>query len=222
MRLLITDVTEMGGGNFCVAGWDAQAASMVRPLPNGSNWTANGLAIHGINPGVTVDFALTGAQSNGAFPHRTEDRIVDPNQVVAQNIPTPAWLSQASAARALTVQDAFNGYVQHNGEFNGRRQGVHIQTGVQTRSLWGLQIPRQNINFITDFDKLKAIVVDANHEYIIAVSSKILKDAYRAGGHASVNALLPAQGVLHVRLGLARAWGAQPDKCYLMVNGVFW
>ena len=97
-----------------------------------------------------------------------------------------------------------------------------MQNGVQTRSLWGLEIPRQNIEFVTDFNKLKAVVVDANHEYIMAVSSKALKDAHRAGGDANVTALLPAQGALHVRLGLARAWGAHPDKCYLMVNGVFW
>ena len=56
MRLLITDVTEMSGGNFCVAGWSAQSSSMLRPLPNGSNWTLNGLAVHGISPGATVDF----------------------------------------------------------------------------------------------------------------------------------------------------------------------
>jgi hypothetical protein len=38
MEILITDVTEMGGGNCCVAGWDVVAKRMVRPLPNGSNW----------------------------------------------------------------------------------------------------------------------------------------------------------------------------------------
>lgn len=222
MRLLITDVTEMSGGNFCVAGWNSQSGSMVRPLPNGSNWTSNGLAVHGIRPGVTVDFISTGAQSIGSFPHRTEDKIVDANQISPQNIPIPAWLGPASPPRAATVQEAFNGHIQHNSEFRGRRQGVHVVNGHQTRSLWGLEIPRQNITFVTEFDKLKAIVVDADHEYIMAVSSKALKEAFRAGGDANVSALLPPQGRLHVRLGLARAWGAHPDKCFLMVNGVFW
>jgi hypothetical protein len=36
MELLITDVTEMGGGNYCVAGWDIVANRMVRPLDDGS------------------------------------------------------------------------------------------------------------------------------------------------------------------------------------------
>lgn len=124
MRLLITDVTEMSGGNFCVAGWSAQSSSMVRPLPNGSNWTLNGLAVHGISPGATVDFVPTGAQSTGAFPHQTEDKIVDANQISVQNIATPAWLGPTSAARAATVQEAFNGHVHHNSQFRGRLQWV--------------------------------------------------------------------------------------------------
>ena len=33
MEILITDVTEMSGNNYCVAGWDAANKRMVRPLP---------------------------------------------------------------------------------------------------------------------------------------------------------------------------------------------
>lgn len=46
MRLVITDVTEMHGGNYCVAGWNAQTDRMVRPLPNGANWTASIRLVH--------------------------------------------------------------------------------------------------------------------------------------------------------------------------------
>jgi len=35
MQILITDVTEMHQGNYCVAGWNLNAGTMVRPLPNG-------------------------------------------------------------------------------------------------------------------------------------------------------------------------------------------
>jgi hypothetical protein len=38
MKLLITEVTEMHGDHFCVAGWRADIGEMVRPLPNGGNW----------------------------------------------------------------------------------------------------------------------------------------------------------------------------------------
>ena len=37
--VLITDVTRMRKGFFCVAGYDIHAAKMVRPLqPSGQNW----------------------------------------------------------------------------------------------------------------------------------------------------------------------------------------
>jgi hypothetical protein len=35
MDVLITDVTEMGGANYCVAGWDIAAKRMVRPCRTG-------------------------------------------------------------------------------------------------------------------------------------------------------------------------------------------
>ncbi len=38
-RIIVTDVTEMQGGMFCVAGWDGGAGRMVRPLrQDGRNW----------------------------------------------------------------------------------------------------------------------------------------------------------------------------------------
>jgi hypothetical protein len=83
-------------------------------------------------------------------------------------------------------------------------------------------IPRNQLSFFDDFGKLKAILDDGEGRYVISVSSRALKEAYRAGGSAAAEAILPAGGNLHVRLGLARGFGSQPDKCYLMINGVYW
>jgi hypothetical protein len=33
MQIVITDVTEMHQGNYCVAGWCPKSEKMVRPLP---------------------------------------------------------------------------------------------------------------------------------------------------------------------------------------------
>jgi len=44
MDILITDVTEMRAGNYCVAGWDASDSRMIRPLFGCYNWTEHLLA----------------------------------------------------------------------------------------------------------------------------------------------------------------------------------
>ncbi len=51
MEILVTDVTEMSGTNYCVAGWDATNKRMVRPLPGGGHWPQALIAKHGIQPG---------------------------------------------------------------------------------------------------------------------------------------------------------------------------
>ena len=81
MQLVITDVTEMSAGNYCVAGWDVDSHRMVRPLPGGHNWTAAQLAQHGIDPGALVEFTPPGQSHNGKYPHRTEDTPVQPHGI---------------------------------------------------------------------------------------------------------------------------------------------
>jgi len=77
MQILITDVTEMHQGNYCVAGWNSSAGSMVRPLPNGSNWTGAQLTNCGIQPGARIQITPRGAAPRGLYPHCTEDIPID-------------------------------------------------------------------------------------------------------------------------------------------------
>jgi hypothetical protein len=222
MRLLITEVTEMHGGNFCVAGWCAATQTMIRPLPNGANWTQGLLAAHGVAPGVTIDVSPSGAPANGVFPHLTEDTPIDPASIVLA-MPGPFnWFGQSAPASSGFVGQAFQGFVQSNSVWQGVHQGVHVPAGSLTRSLWAVVIPRANLSFVEEFDKLKASVFDGATMFKVAVSSRELKQAWRGGGLPALNQLLPAAGALHVRLGLARAFGTPADKCYMMVNGVQW
>jgi hypothetical protein len=62
MDLLITDVTEMGGGTYCVAGWDVSEKRMARPLPNGSNWSLALLEQHGVVAGKLIRADSKGLQ----------------------------------------------------------------------------------------------------------------------------------------------------------------
>ena len=76
------------------------------------------------------------------------------------------------------------------------------------------------MQFVVEFDKLKAVLNDGNAPFKLAVSSVALKTAWRQGGLAAVQQALPVTQQFHIRLGLARAFDNPPEKCYLMVNGI--
>lgn len=222
MRLLITDVTEMHAGNYCVAGWCAGEKRMVRPLPNGANWTANLLAAHGIAPGATVSFQSHVTPHASAYPHRTEDTPIDPQTIQPINASPASWFGPNAPPAAVTLEEAFESQVAHNSEWNNCRQGVHVPAGAKVRSLWAIRVKRDRLLFTEEFEKLKAILDDGSAKYKLAISSKTLKEIWRDGGQTAVAQALLTSGDLHVRVGLARAWGSQPDKCYVMINGIYW
>jgi hypothetical protein len=125
-------ITEMSAGNFCVAGWHVQSRRMVRPLPNGGNWTAGLLQRHSIAPGAVLDFAPTGVAHPSAFPHHTEDAPVDLANIAVVSVGPGAWFGPNAPPCANTLAQAFQGHVQHNSVWNGVSQGVYVPVGTQT------------------------------------------------------------------------------------------
>lgn len=113
MRLIVTEVTEMSPGNFCVAGWDAGTGRMVRPLPNGGNWTFGLLQKHAVAPGVVLKFNPTGVAHPSAFPHHTEDTPVDLASIGVVAAASGAWFGPNAPNCATTLAQAFQGHVQH-------------------------------------------------------------------------------------------------------------
>lgn len=225
MRLIVTDLTEMHGGNYCTAGWDTDAHRMIRPLPNGANWTAVLLQQNGISPGITVDVNPTGQQQQSAFPHRTEDTVTTSNGIQVVNAVSINWLAADAPPTHQTVQGAFGGSLHHSRIWNGARQGVHIEEGTQIDSLSAVSLPVNHINLFEDEyngrRSLRAYIEDEDARYNLPVVSRSLREAYRANGVAGAQQLLPAQGLAHVRLGVARAWPGQPGRCSLMINGIY-
>lgn len=219
MKLLITEVTEMHGGNFCVATWRPKTQSMVRPLPNGANWTQAQMQVHGIVPGATIR-VVAGPQHQSSYPHQTEDTVIDAGQI--SNVqPGPInWFGANAPPVAPSVADAFSGFAQHNSVWNGALQGVHVPIGAQCSSLGAVAVAKASLAFVVEFQKLKATINDGTGIYKLPVSSAKLKGAFRQGGLAAVNGALPNSNRFHIRLGLARAWANEPNKCYMMVNGV--
>ncbi|MGB6175694.1 MAG: hypothetical protein WBF43_05010 [Methylocella sp.] len=163
MRLLITEVTEMHGGNYCVAGWHAETRTMVRPLPNGANWTAALLAQHGVVPGAALSLRSNGMQPNSAYPHRTEDTPIDPASIKLVSPGPGTWFGANAPPTSATLADAFEGNVRHNTAWDGVLQGIHAPTGVQSRSLWAVAIQRDRMSFVEDFQKLKAVLSALKH-----------------------------------------------------------
>lgn len=218
MDILITDVTEMHSGNYCVAGWNRQNQRMIRPLPAGANWTSALLVAHQIVPGVTIRVDPLGT-ANGAFPHRTEDTPVNRTSILRVGGTFSTWTGHAAPPTAPTLNEGFAGHVQWNSVWNGAKQGVHVGPGTQCSSLAAVCVPTGALSFEEAFGKLKATVFDGSDSYQLTVSSKRLKEAWRAGGLPQVDQMLPNRNILHLRIGLARAFGT-PPKCYAMLNGV--
>lgn len=225
MRLILTDITEMHGSNYCVAGWDVQAHRMVRPLPNGSNWTGGLLQLHGINPGATVDVNPTGQQHASAFPHRTEDTVISNAGIQLANAGPTHWFAAGAPPTQVAVNQAFGGHLVHSKTWNGAFQGVYVPETTQIGSLGAVRVPVGQLQPFEDNYKgktsLRAYLNDGAACYNLPLVAKNLRETYRLNGLAGVQQLLPAQGLVHVRLGLARAWAGQPGKCALMINGIY-
>ena len=212
MDVLITDVTEMHNANYCMGGWDAARNRMVRPLPNGRNWTAALLAQHRIVPGATIRVVPEGVPT-GAFPHRTEDMPIDASVTAVLDGAFCNWLGAEAPTVSSNLDLGFEGHLRWNSEWGQTRQGVYVPAGTECRSLIAIRVGHTRISFLEDFDKLKAVVDDDTGRYKLIVSSRLLKEAWRQGGLLAVRGALPDRNAYCVRVGLARPFPNQPDKC---------
>ena len=224
MRIIITEITEMHEGNYCLAGWEAQTQRMVRALPNGNNWTAGLLQKHEIGPGATFDMNANGQQHRSAYPHKTEDTPVDQATIHLVNATPINWLGTNAPPSHATVGGAFGGHLQHTGFWNGAWKGVHVAEAVQIGSLSAVTIPVDRIELFEDDyqgkTRLRAYIDDGDACYNLPVVARNLREGYRLHRVDGARRTLPANGRVHVRLGLARAWAGQPGKCSLMINGI--
>jgi hypothetical protein len=219
MDILITEVTEMHRGNYCVAGWDFASARMIRPLPDGYNWSAELIARHRVAPGATIRITPRGTPL-ARYPHRTEDTPIDISNIANVDREFNEWTGPAAPPTALDIDTGFGCHILFNNEWRGARQGVHVLVGTRCSSLAAIRIQRRRLSFFVEFDKLRAILHDGTARFRLPVSGRALNEAWRQGGLPAVRKTLPTRDIFCVRLGLTRPFGNPPDKCYLMINGV--
>jgi hypothetical protein len=225
MEILITDLTEMHHDNYCVAGWNAARSRMVRPLPNGGHWPSALLTTHGIRPGAIIRVQASG-EATGTYPHRTEDRRVNTSAISLVSPGPSRWFGSGAPPTDPSLQAVFEDNVQTTGRWDGALKGAFVPEGAEVASLGAIKVKPKNLEYFEDDfqgkKSLRAYLTDANATYNLPVVAKELRELYRSKGVAAVNRSLPSSGDLHVRVGLARAWEAQPDKCTVMINGVYW
>ena len=130
------------------------------------------------------------------------------------------WFATNAPPSAPTLTEAFGENLRHTGLWRGHRRGAHVPAGTRTCSLHGLRLPSHHLSFVEDDERLRALLQDAEARYNLPVTSHSLREIWRDDGIAAVRRALPAGTGLHVRLGLARGFGEQRDKCYVMLNGV--
>jgi hypothetical protein len=195
---------------------------MVRPLPDGVYWPRTLLLTTGTAPGATIAVAPNRIRLRGDYPHRTEDLPIDLAPIDLLASAPVHWFGPDAPPIAATLADAFGGNLRHTGLWRGHRRGVHVAAGTRTCSLIGLRVPSRVVSFMEEDGRLRALLADAETRYSLPVSNHELRTAWQEEGIAAVRRSLPAGTDLHVRIGLARGFGEQRDKCYAMLNGVLW
>ena len=222
LRLLVTEVTEIHRGVYCVAAWDGDGRRLVRPLPDGINWTRAQIDDNRIVPGARIGVLPNRIRPRGNYPHHTEDLPVDPGPIERlSEVPTD-WFGPDAPTIATTLSAAFGGRLCHTRIWHGHRRGAFVPTGARVSSLQGVRVASRDLSFMEINDRLRALLRDAEARYELPVVSRALREVWRTDGVAAVGRMLPVDTALHARIGLARGRAEYADKCYAMLNGILW
>jgi hypothetical protein len=224
---VVTEVTRMSRGLYCVAGMNLHDRKMMRPLmADGSNWHL-GSKRDVFHPGHVIRCVPTGVRA-AVMPHATEDTRLSrlpefllelsESELYALLLPT----AKDSIALAIGAQPIDNKYVEE---------------GTKCRSLGGVSVVRDQIRFSFDWGKLRLALTDSDGaDYDLKVTSDWLQHVFspsdeEAEPHFGVDEANEWLDVntetdkIILRVGLARPWDGRennwsPLRCYLQLNGI--
>lgn len=216
--VLITEVTRMKGGFSCVAGWDLNKETMVRPLQStGANWRVQeGSALAPCN---LVDFDVVGS-GKGGYPHRTEDTLLSKEPSLLET------LAEAEAYRLLkdttfpSIAAVFDNHLIED---------KYVIDGTHCRSLGGVLAFARSLEFVEEFGKLRVRITDSDQRtYWLKVTSEELQTIFDQRGVSAANGWLSESlqsSPVILRVGLPRGWigpdkNWDPKRCYVQLNGI--
>ncbi len=223
-EVIITDLTEMSTGNYCVAGWDWERQCMVRLLTRGGgNWTNAHVAQNSLWHRRIVRFQPVGMPAGIAFPHATEDTRL--NETTMQIFPRPNnWREIMLRSESNSIDDVFAGLLNQS-MVGQTRKSPFVMPQSACASLGAVRANAADFQFYEDRykpdkPKLRCRFSDVTSRFDLAVSSYRLRLRWRDLGVDGMNNRQGDFGQVHVRIGLARPW-ADNNKCYLMLNGLY-
>lgn len=222
--VVITEVTRMSKGFYCVAAFDIHAGRMIRPLQQpSSNWRLANRDIFA--PGNLVVCDYTGVRGSGAYPHRTEDTVLARMPELLEVLRPEDVQNVLGASLHGSIAEVYDRQLMED---------KYVNDGTRCASLGGIAVPIQNLEFEESFGKLRLRIRDNDGKhYSLAVTSDDLRTRFH-DNPADPPAIQQANEWLAgfrrdsatiLRLGLARAWDGKeqkynPKRCFLQCNGI--
>jgi hypothetical protein len=221
-QVIITDLTEMSTGRYCVAGWDWAHQRMVRLLPRfGDAWTNRYVEQTGLWHRRLVQFQPVVMPLGGEFPHATEDTRID--ETTMQIFPRPNhWRTTILQSESQNIDAIFGNHL-NQGVVGQIRKSPFVPPGTPCSSLGAVRANAADFEFyVNDFDpdrpKLRCRFTKQGQRFDLPVSSYRLRMRWREIGVHEMNLRQGEFGQVHVRVGIARPFN---NGCYLMLNGLY-
>jgi hypothetical protein len=224
-ELIITDLTRMGGGHVCVAGYahDGQCVRLHWPRLRERDIANAGRPT--VFPAAVVECDLIQQQPQ---PPHTEDFSYDPVSLrFIRRLDGRAW--QATLDRLLyqSVSDIFEQPINDD-------QGHYVLDGAGSRSIGTLQprgISKATYSAGADgtWSHRLGFYDRAGQFYLLKITDLTWNaycDSLRTFERQpkdialSLTQLLKSRRV-YLRIGLSRKWAKFPDRCYLQINGLY-
>lgn len=216
MKILVTHLTRMSVGHFCVAGVDAGTRGQIRPVLGGQ--LRNDLRQDCGGPygiGNVVDLGSVTPTPN---PPETEDHEFDPSALKLLGRVTPdRFLNVLAETANSSVLDAFGDEMVRS----GNRAFFEYRTG--TRSLAHLQ-PGMLERIYEAESGVRAVVKDERGTLDLSVTDArfySLQNAIQADVFESLRSRLLDDCDAFLSVGVGRPFWKQNDRHYLQVNGIF-
>ncbi len=221
-RLLITDLTDYGTLR-CVAGWDLDRQKMVRPEPHPGGFWEQTLCGEGkpFAPGHIVILEASPPQPKTELPHLNEDKVVKGAIKLDKTLSRDKFLEMLRNVAAVSRATSFAAPVEIS------NSKAFVRTGTDHPSLKGLLIKGNEVSFVEekygDKPARARALIDIPHKAPVnlSIAATDLREVFRKQNVAGLSKLFRGKDDLHVRLGLARGFGAFPDRCYMQINGIY-